>query len=310
MNYSTQELIDMVYTLGECHKNCFLASRVYREKFPDRRSPDLRTFQKLRERFDRTGTVKYEKLLRAKTVTTAENGFNVIASAVEDPHSSTAELSSSLEISQSSVKKILKQNGFHPYRMQVCHGLSATDYQNRVNFCHWALSKIEENPEFFNLVLFTDEATFHSNGRANRKNFHYYADTNPHFVRPVDQQHRWSINVWGGTVAGRVIGPHFFNGHINGPIFEDFLNEELDDLLEEVPLGVLRTMWFQLDGAPAHFSARVRTVLNRSFPDRWMGRGGPIAWPPRSPDLTKLDFFYGGMLKTGCMRHLQQLQKI
>jgi hypothetical protein len=26
----------------------------------------------------------------------------------------------------------------------------------------------------------------------------------------------------------------------------------------------------------------------------WIGRGGPIAWPPRSPDLTHLDFFCGG----------------
>ncbi|GBM88486.1 hypothetical protein AVEN_269361-1 [Araneus ventricosus] len=26
-------------------------------------------------------------------------------------------------------------------------------------------------------------------------------------------------------------------------------------------------------------------------PDRWIGRGGPVLWPPRSPDLTPLDFF-------------------
>ncbi|GBM00509.1 hypothetical protein AVEN_111737-1 [Araneus ventricosus] len=28
-----------------------------------------------------------------------------------------------------------------------------------------------------------------------------------------------------------------------------------------------------------------------------MGRGGPIAWPPRSPDLTPLDFFFCGYVK-------------
>jgi hypothetical protein len=25
---------------------------------------------------------------------------------------------------------------------------------------------------------------------------------------------------------------------------------------------------------------------------RWLGRSGPIAWPPRSPDLTSLYFFF------------------
>jgi hypothetical protein len=39
------------------------------------------------------------------------------------------------------------------------------------------------------------------------------------------------------------------------------------------------------DGAPAHFSRAVRDVLNNTYHDPWIGRGGPTAWPPRSPDL-------------------------
>jgi hypothetical protein len=27
------------------------------------------------------------------------------------------------------------------------------------------------------------------------------------------------------------------------------------------------------------------------FSGRWFGRDGPIPWPPRSPDITPLDFF-------------------
>lgn len=30
---------------------------------------------------------------------------------------------------------------------------------------------------------------------------------------------------------------------------------------------------------------------------RWIGRGGPVQWPPRSPDLTPLDFFLWGRIK-------------
>ena len=29
----------------------------------------------------------------------------------------------------------------------------------------------------------------------------------------------------------------------------------------------------------------------RFFNEKWIGRGGPVAWPPRSPDLTSPDYF-------------------
>ena len=31
--------------------------------------------------------------------------------------------------------------------------------------------------------------------------------------------------------------------------------------------------------------------LDVTFPNRWIGRDGPTPWPPRSPDITLLDFF-------------------
>ena len=52
---------------------------------------------------------------------------------------------------------------------------------------------------------------------------------------------------------------------------------------------------FQQDGAPPHWALHVRDWLNNNLADRWIGRGGPndrnITWPPRSPDLTPLDFY-------------------
>ncbi len=47
-----------------------------------------------------------------------------------------------------------------------------------------------------------------------------------------------------------------------------------------------------------HFSKEVRSWLNKVFDGRWIGRGGPISWAPRSSDLTPLDFFLWGHLKT------------
>ena len=57
-------------------------------------------------------------------------------------------------------------------------------------------------------------------------------------------------------------------------------------------------MWFQHDGAPAHNTANARRHLNEVFGNRWIGRNGPVAWPARSTDLTPLDFYLWGHMKT------------
>ena len=41
----------------------------------------------------------------------------------------------------------------------------------------------------------------------------------------------------------------------------------------------------------------MREFLNNAFPNSWIGRGGPIAWPPRSPDLTPMDFSVWGIVR-------------
>ncbi|KAJ4443753.1 hypothetical protein ANN_05531 [Periplaneta americana] len=38
--------------------------------------------------------------------------------------------------------------------------------------------------------------------------------------------------------------------------------------------------------------------INETFPGRWIGRGGVISWPPKSPDLTPLDYWMWGWLKS------------
>ena len=47
----------------------------------------------------------------------------------------------------------------------------------------------------------------------------------------------------------------------------------------------------------SHYLGEVSEYLNTLFPGRWIGRAAPIAWPPRSPDLTRLDFFLWGFVK-------------
>ena len=57
-------------------------------------------------------------------------------------------------------------------------------------------------------------------------------------------------------------------------------------------------MHYQQDGAPPHYANLVGQPLNRIYPGRWIGRGGPISWTARSPDPTPLDFCLWGWLKS------------
>lgn len=65
----------------------------------------------------------------------------------------------------------------------------------------------------------------------------------------------------------------------------------------DISLLLRQRVMFQNDGAPCHYAKTVRNYLDLTYPGRWIGRGGPIAWAPRSPDLNPVDFFVWGYYK-------------
>ncbi len=56
--------------------------------------------------------------------------------------------------------------------------------------------------------------------------------------------------------------------------------------------------YFQQDGAPCHYATAVCTFFEHEFPGHWIGCAGLLEWPSYSPDLTSLDFWLWGYLKT------------
>jgi hypothetical protein len=92
----------------------------------------------------------------------------------------------------------------------------------------------------------------------------------------------------GLLVTGR---PACFATSASGNHHRDFPLHDLPKLPGDVPPAVRARMWFMHDRAPAHLGRAVRDVINNIYYDRWIGRGGPAAWPPRSPDFTTMDFY-------------------
>ncbi|GFT51651.1 ATP-dependent DNA helicase [Trichonephila clavipes] len=57
-------------------------------------------------------------------------------------------------------------------------------------------------------------------------------------------------------------------------------------------------LWFQQDGATCHTARATINLLKYTFGDRLISRFGPVNWPPRSCDLTPLDYFLWGYVKS------------
>ncbi|KAJ4435008.1 hypothetical protein ANN_23581 [Periplaneta americana] len=162
----------------------------------------------------------------------------------------------------------------------------------------WFLQQCGVNPNFPALVLFTDEAQFTRDGITNFHNQHVWAYENPRATVPSHHQVRFSLNMWAGIIGDRLVGPHVLVNRLTGQAYTNFPENTIPHVLEDTPLINRQHIHFLHDGSPAHFSRTARRYLDRRFPDRWIGRGGPIAWPPRSPDLKPLDFYLWGHLKS------------
>jgi hypothetical protein len=115
-----------------------------------------------------------------------------------------------------------------------------------------------------------------------------------------------SVNVCCGIMLDRTAGHCLFHG--SSTSIADCL-----DMLENVVfpkiVAEVDGLIFQRDGGAAHFGAIVRTALNERFPGQWIAGGGSINWPPRSPDSTPMDFFWGPS-NTSCTAKRQSLFQI
>ncbi|KAL4132126.1 hypothetical protein QTP88_009335 [Uroleucon formosanum] len=205
---------------------------------------------------------------QAQAEVNEETEIQVLAYVQINPRSSIRHVANEVGINPRKVHSILKKFKIRPYKPDLVHHLRAEDSERRLLFIAWVLVKIEDNPQFLKYVLWTDESKFTNNGVINKQNNRFWAR------------------------------PYFYDGTLNGRRYLDFLSNHLPPMLENVPLNIRENLFFQQDGAPAHNAIIVRQYLNDQFRNNWMGTNGSIPWPARSPDLTPLDFFLWGHLKT------------
>lgn len=293
--YTNEEKNDMLFCYYASNRNSNEASEMYLQRYMERKQPDKRLFSKLENNLKQYGS--FMKPNDEKQKFKQEDEERVLAYVNYKPTTSTREIASECAISAEKARLILKQNKFKPFKSHIGNTLYPADSERRLHYARWFLRETGNNPNFSRGILFTDEAKFTNNGIFNRRNHIYWSENNPHLTVERRDQHIFSVNVWCGILSNRIIGPFFYDSNLNGERYLQFLQNDLEDMLDELPLNLLQNFThFQHDGAPAHNSRAVSEYLSERFPS-WIGNAGPVSWPARTPDMTPLDFFLWGAVK-------------
>ncbi|GFX90872.1 uncharacterized protein TNCV_3167031 [Trichonephila clavipes] len=172
--------------------------------------------------------------------------------------------------------------------------------QARRRFVEWAQNEIAVVPDFHKRILFSEEAHFWLNGYVNKQNCRIWIEANPQ-VYVETPLHPEKLTVWCALWAGGIIGPYFFKndeGHnvtFNGERYRAMIT---NFFISELNNHDVQEPWFQQDGATCHTARATIDLLKDTLGDRLISRFGPVNWPPRSFDLTPLDYFLWGYVKS------------
>ncbi|XP_053949535.1 uncharacterized protein LOC128857797 [Anastrepha ludens] len=292
------KVIQAYYENGCSNQNAY---RALRDFFGQFNRPNVRTIGKMMQKFEQTGSVGDVKTpVHARTARTAENIAGVRDSVVEEPSTSTRRRAQQLHLSRSSLMNIiLKDLHLHAYKVQLTQELKPLDHFKRRQCSEWWQEMATVHDQFSKKIIFSGEVHFHLSGFVNKQNCRIWADDNPRVIaeKPMHSQR---VTVWCGLWTGGIIGPYFFQNEAGQAVtvisvrYREMITNFLWPELEDMDVD---DMWFQQDGATCHTANETMALLREKFDGRIISRCGDVNCPPRSCDLTPLDFFLWGYLK-------------
>jgi transposase len=292
MELSTKIEILECYILSG--KSDLAALREYKKRHHLIKDPfSASTIHKLMEKFYETGSLLDKPKSGRPPLTTETVAF--LASEIQSTSGVTSvrQLAEDTGIPKSSVHRCLKNElKLWPYKMTLHQSLKDEDYAKRLEFGKW----LQNHDADICNILWSDEANISLHGNINTHNCRIWASSNPHIIlsEPLHSPH---LCVWMGFNSQFGLIPYFFEtSTVNSENYHSMLaNHAIPQLKQH---HAFKKTFFMHDGAPPHYAVHVRNFLNEQFPDRVIGRGFCIPWPPRSPDLNPLDYWFWGWLKS------------
>lgn len=142
-------------------------------------------------------------------------------------------MSTDLNISMASVRRMYKSMGFKPYVPRLIHELNEDDFDRRIEYCDILLSLLKDDADLIYHVIWSDEAVFKLNGHVNRYNSVYWATQNPNVT--IDQTiQAEGLIVWAGICSQGVIRPHFFEDTVTSQRYINMLKEHVYPLFYDL----------------------------------------------------------------------------
>ncbi len=115
--------------------------------------------------FDETGSVQDAiRSGRPRSVNTEEKKERVRAAFQENPTTSSRRAALELNLSRTSLQRMMKELGLKPYRPQLLHALNDDDPDRRCEFADIFLNLVDDDPSLLDRIFWTDESTFKLNG--------------------------------------------------------------------------------------------------------------------------------------------------
>ena len=289
--FSAQEKADVVQEF--IRTGSITRTRRYAVRTMGKRPPSPKSIRRWHLRFLQTGSV--HDLIRSGRPRTSTERINAVRQLyTTTPITSLRHAEIQLQIPRSTIQKILKQLlSLYPYKIQTLQELTASDRLKRLEFAQHVLTQSCGASEYLSRIVFSDECIFRINGHVNKQNVRISAKEKPNQVNqaPLNSP---GVMVWCAIANTKIIGPFFFeNENVTGASYRNMLIQYAFPRFSSLREDYI----FMQDGASPHYAIPVRNYLNRKRPNNWIGRGGPVSWPARSPDLTPCDFFLWGHIK-------------
>lgn len=250
--------------------------------------------------------VKKGKCGRKRTKRTPLNAQKAREALQRSPQKSLRRLGQELGCSKTTAHRLARNDvQLFPYKVSVHQALSKVDKQSRLLYSGWFLRNCEQDNEFLHRIWFSDEAHFHMDGRVNSQNFRFWSTEPPDLVAEAPL-HSVKCTAWCAMSSSGIIGPFWFENDagesvtVNAQRYRQVLAKFWTALNRRLggDRQLMDQQWFQQDGASAHTAVATREWLRNRFGSRVISRREVRIWPPHSPDLTPLDFFLWGHLKS------------
>ena len=105
-----------------------------------------------------------------------------------------------------------------------------------------------QEDKFNECLVFSDETTFHTNGKVNRHNVCIWGKENPHATIEHERESP-KVNVFCAISKNRVYGLFFFEGNVTGDVYLQMLqNWRMNELIANEHGDFI----YQQDSAPPH----------------------------------------------------------